>query len=478
MAEDLLFNPLGLVAEPALWQNFPERADIREKMLKALLSGLPAIPMAEMGLAADFPGNAFWHKKEWGKKTFLVPQRFIGFWDFFVRRATAANKSSGTEPLKLLLSEANCLLTGGPGTGKSYHLKQLVANLKPINRPWRIALTAPTGKAVARFDSAESPGNILMRATVHRLLGIEDELSPPRFGRDTPLPYDLVIVDEVSMLDLGLLGFLVTAMPATSRLILCGDLDQLPAVSGVPVGPALEFLREHGLICPITLHKTHRFSGERAEFYRKIAADGIAALVGGQVIEGIHYQKASDFRAIQNFVEEYVASRLASLPTFDISNFSECKPESIMPFFDWLEKGILLTVFREGKTGSQALNREIRERVVKKHGKTVPLPVIVSRNDYRLGLFNGEMGLLFPENAGQNERLVFRTEGRLKILSPQEFSGWEPAYALTVHKSQGSEFDTVWILYEETSASTCDNRLLYTAVTRSRNIVRLLVRSL
>ncbi|MFZ5629807.1 MAG: ATP-dependent DNA helicase [Spirochaetota bacterium] len=474
---------IGLADDDAIWQKIEIDKTTRAQVLRLIAEGNPALPFSRLSLAASQSGNAVFRKKYIADENWLVPQRFERMVDFFLRRANAVQSPPATSAVTgLLAADANCLLTGGPGTGKSFQIATLVSQLaeQTTDRPLRITIAAPTGKAAARFANLKPTKGVLFEwSTIHRLLGLTDDFSEPRFHARHPLGVDLLIIDEISMLDLGLFAALIDALPDHARVVLAGDLGQLPAVDGMPIDHCLAFLQSCRLVTDVHLTQVHRFTEARALTYRRIAESGVAAI--DEASEGVsllHLRNAAEARerlerqAVERFhskTADEFRRRLHSAAT-------QAGPDENLAreVFAWLKEQTVLTTRREGIMGSIALNALIGERIVQGGHDRALMPIIAGTNNYRLGVFNGDTGFI-ASIRGREYAVMEASEGEVISVPLAELNGWQPAYAITVHKSQGSEYGEIWLVYEEGTGSMPDDyRLLYTAVTRAKNHAHIL----
>lgn len=461
-----------LLDDNAIWHETLFSLEVKTKILQEVSEGFVAIALDTLGLE-KFSGNAVFPLRKISGKEFLVPQRFLRMVDFFVSRR---NKPMDKEKsVSLLRADQNTLLTGGPGTGKSYRIHELIDALDKENptRPVRIVVAAPTGKAVARFSNVASSQNILFEwSTIHRLLGLGENLKQARYHHGNPLPLDILIVDEISMVDLDLFVLLVNAIPSNAHLILAGDLNQLPAVEGKPIDNCLKFLRETSLIEHVELKITHRFSKERAANYERILAEGIQGIADSG--EGIELRRFTSESEVAATLESSVVQRfnspeahaLLSLIASAWEDKGKLK-DAVEKTFSWLKEEVVLTTRRVGNLGSHAFNRRIKQTAVKGKNQTLA-PIIAVRNNYHLGIFNGDTGFIVTQNS--TDYAIFESGERGWLMLPLDsFAEWEYAFAITIHKSQGSEFGRVFVVYEkEKDDQKEDNRLLYTAVTRAK----------
>lgn len=469
-----------LAGDEALWQKLTLTREIRLKILGRIAAGEPALSFESLGLAEDFTGNAAFATRQAGGTTWLVPQRFLGMVDFFLH--TPATPSQDMPAAEALACGDNCLLTGGPGTGKSYHIAALISHLaaQKRERPLRVTVAAPTGKAAARFAHLRASDNLLLEwSTIHRLLGLGSELAEPRYHAQNPLGCDLLVIDEISMLDLGLFSAVINALPRHARLVIAGDLAQLPAVDGMPIDACLDFLRAGKLVRPVNLTKVYRFSAERSQNYAHIAAKGLAGI--GENADGIALRPVQNSGELGRLLDLYARERFASATAAAlrerILNVWQ-KPEfaaAANEVFTWLKKTAVLTTRREGPNGSVALNSRMHLAAGSTNDRTL-VPLIAGINNYRLGIFNGDTGFILT-TGGKEYAVMDASQGETVVVPLSEMGGWEMAYAITVHKSQGSEYDDVLVVYEKKPQEVKEDfRLLYTAVTRAKNQATVLFR--
>jgi exodeoxyribonuclease V alpha subunit len=417
------------------------------------------------------------------------------------------------------------IISGGPGTGKTTAIVNLLACLLEENPDCRIALAAPTGKAAAaitdaiRRRAAHLPERIIgllpqKSFTVHRLLEV---LPNGGFRHDAgnPLPIDVLIVDEASMLDLALATRLIEAVPISARIILVGDKDQLAAVESGAVfaelsaDPILSTARvrllaaacaveaeaiqapgqaggagaagDSGLTDSVVwLRKNYRFAGDSAigRLAAEInAGDAVAALTrlraGADSLTWIDDGAVTPSKDAQRALQCGYVHYLQALRS------------------EVLDAGLVTAAFgrfrvlcavRDGARGTQAVNRMLsawfRRELEHPLDPGAPSdwypgrPVIVLRNDYVLRLFNGDIGIVLPD-AGGNLMVYFPdpdtdSDSGYRAIPPLRLPEHETAFALTVHKAQGSEFDEVLILLPAEPNRVLTRELLYTGITRAR----------
>ena len=377
------------------------------------------------------------------------------------------------------------LLSGGPGTGKTSTVVQLLAAVLQRQPGLRLRLAAPTGKAAARLREAIERGcrslppalvEPLLAApcsTLHRLL----ESSGERFGRNArqPLDLDLLVVDEVSMVDLPLMAALLEALPEHSRLVLVGDPAQLPPVGPGPVLQELmrpEWLPQLGPAA-VELRTAYRNAGAIAAVaaqLRQAGAEPLAAirreLEALTASDNLSWRQAPPQAApavVLNALREHQQQLAALAAALVVSSDGEPDPEAAAALLAELERCVLLTPVRQGRWGVEGIHRQLLGEAAGRSPAHWPLgtPVLNQRNLSEQELANGDVGVLVGE--GESRRVLV-AGGRL--LHPARLGPVEPALALTVHKSQGSQYGTVWLLLPP--GRDWDARLLYTGLTRAR----------
>lgn len=423
--------------------------------------------------------------------------------------ALAAARRSGTRPdidrlfpagyaeqrgaAELALTRALTVLTGGPGTGKTTTVARLLALLAEQaeldRRPGspatlRIALAAPTGKAAARLLEAVqlevdalSPADrdrlpTLTATTLHRLLGNRPGTSSRfRHNRDNRLPHDVIVVDETSMVSLTMMARLLEAVRPDSRLVLVGDPDQLASVeAGAVLADLVEGLSA-GAESPIAeLVTSHRFGasiGALAQAIKAGDADLAVSVLaaGGEHIEWIDTdQPAERLRGI--VLPHALQLRRAALlgdPTAALQALDDHR---------------LLCAHRRGPYGVQFWNRQIERWLAEETDS--PLwapwyagrPLLVTANDYGLGLLNGDTGVTLLRDGAL--RAVMSCAGGPVEFATSRLADIDTMHAMTIHKSQGSQATEVTVLLPPAESRLLTRELLYTAVTRARQKVRLI----
>jgi exodeoxyribonuclease V alpha subunit len=420
------------------------------------------------------------------------------------------------------------VVSGGPGTGKTTTVVNILACLLALDPRCRITLAAPTGKAAARMLAAvrsrASHFPDALRAllpsqsyTVHRLLGVTPGTGiTGKFRHDAahPLALDVLIVDEASMLDLALATKLFEAVPSTARIILLGDKDQLAAVESGAVfselcsdpglsqacmerladisGTPRELIQPPPAIRPsalrdavVWLSRSYRFGHDSAigKLARCIVAgdaEGVVGLLasGEPAAQWIDEPgpRISDetMSTILKGYREYIDAVRAYLPA----------PTDPAAVFNAFERFRVLCALRNTGRGVAALNDMIAGAVRAEFGAPptegidVPWyagrPVLVLRNDAALKLYNGDIGIALPDADGQLKVFFPDADQGWRELAPARLPRHETAFAMTVHKSQGSEFDSVLLVLPAAHSRVVTRELLYTGVTRARHAVAVL----
>ena len=409
------------------------------------------------------------------------------------------------------------LLTGGPGTGKTTTVARvLVLAVETAARrgeTLRVALAAPTGKAAARLSEAlresyeglASTGRIdaalrealpSAASTLHRLLGGRPDSVRTRHDAANPLAADLVVVDEASMVDLPLMCKLAGALKPSARLILLGDRDQLPSVEtgdvlaalcdaagdgtawpariarplAAALGVDVATRSDESVLTRVELDRSHRqsasldLSSMSASIRDGDAASVVAGLRAGG-FRGVRWHVGRD-AALAAFVLDHALGHYRAIAA--AGNVGDA--------LAMLRQHRVLTAVREGDAGSRTLNARIALALQKTgaredaffHGR----PVMIRENSYRHGLYNGDVGLVWVDADG-NARVWFDTDRGPRAWLPAALPAHESAFALTVHKSQGSEFDDVLLVLPEKSVRVASRELLYTGITRARRSLTL-----
>lgn len=409
-----------------------------------------------------------------------------------------------------------CVISGGPGTGKSTFIANVMALIMEQNKgnDFHICLAAPTGKAAARLQEAIRNGMEKLKvddrikkaipaeaSTIHRLLGAITGSPYFRHNAENPLPAQMVVIDEASMVDLALMSKLVQAVPAAARLVLLGDKDQLASVeAGAVLGDICDTGRRHEL-SESFLNQLEKTFGEKIDVSNKNKKGPAIQDCVVELRRSFRFGPDSGIRAVSEAVNkgdaELALARLKrgsyndvkwkSLPDRNtlsgtlqariVEGYRSClttqDPREIFLLFGQFR---LLCGLRHGPYGVAGLNL-LAEQVLEKANLIRPdtkwyrgRPVMITRNDYNLGLFNGDTGIILPDPiAGHDLRAFFLSpDGTLRKLLPTRLPEHETVYAMTVHKSQGSEFDRVLLLLPDRPSRLITRELIYTGITRAK----------
>lgn len=362
---------------------------------------------------------------------------------------------------RVALERGLCLVSGGPGTGKTHTLARIIAALRERDAAPRLALAAPTGKAAARMAEALAAAGVALPAggatTLHRLLGLRPDGSC-RHDRAHPLALDVLAVDEASMIDLALLARLLDALPAGARLILLGDRDQLAAVEA---GAAFADLCDSAALAPCVapLATSFRFGGAIGALAAALrAGDAAAALDLLRRADGaaLAWQPVGNLRAL------VAAARAGYAPFLDA--VAEARPPE-----ELFARFAAFRVLCARRQEVEAINRALSGA----DGIVPGLPAMATQNDPLLGVFNGDIGLALPDPADGRLKACFLREDGARYVAFARLPAWEPAWAMTVHKSQGSEFAQVLLALPDERSPLATRELVYTGVTRARERVAL-----
>jgi exodeoxyribonuclease V alpha subunit len=413
-----------------------------------------------------------------------------------------------------------CVITGGPGTGKTRTVAAILALLveQAGRERLRVALTAPSGKAAARLKESVQNAKAALNCaqeikalmpsdatTIHRLLGTIPDSPYFLHDADHPLVADVVIVDEASMVDLALMSKLFQAVPENARIILLGDKDQLTSVEAGYIlgdicntGTAIQLSKEFGkLYAAITgetlalkmrprenviqdaiieLRRNYRFKSDGGVFKlsRAINAgevENALEVLRNKSLRDISWRPSPPARSLPAAIREKVTGGYeryleAEEPAGALAKLGEFQ---------------ILCALKNGPYGVGELNRLAEQSLadaglLKKEGQWYRgRPVMITRNDYNLKLYNGDIGVVFPDAGVNGEMRVFfaDTNGEVRKFSPSRLPAHETVFAMTIHKSQGSEFGAVLLILPGDDVPILTRELIYTGLTRARDRVEI-----
>lgn len=410
------------------------------------------------------------------------------------------------------------IITGGPGTGKTTTVAKILSLLLEDNPSLKVALAAPTGKAAARMaeslkETANNPDlgltseiqqlfTTLEPSTIHRLLGARPDNIYFRHNAQLPIPHDLVIVDESSMIDVAMFAKLLDAIRPEAKVIFLGDKDQLASVEAGSL---------FGDLC--TAQKSlNTFRADQATFINKellnygktpipdVLIQENDHLLAEHIVELQHsyrFTAGGNIGVISDAIihnKTEVLTRFIQHNTEDIRIDTEYSEAKLLDFASQYQSYIeepnirealkklnnfrVLCAVREGPQGLYHTNSQIEKHLQQKGLLSLTQtyyenrPIIVTSNNYELGLFNGDIGLV-RKDENNRLRVWFETaDGELRNVLPAFIQSAETVFAMTIHKSQGSEFDHILVRLPEYEANRLLTReLLYTGVTRAKKTV-------
>ena len=381
------------------------------------------------------------------------------------------------EAIKIINENNVCIITGGPGTGKTTIIKTVIDLYKEKGK--KVALCAPTGRAAKRMEEATSNE----AKTLHRLLEIgkiKDELGQENVDYETaPIDADIIIVDEMSMVDIFLMNYLVKAIYLGTKLVLVGDIDQLASV-----GPG-SVLKD--------IINSEKFEVVRLDKIFRQAALSKIVLNAHNVNKGEKFitktddkQLKEDFFFINEYNQDKMLYNILSLCKERLKNYGD---------YDFFKNIQVITPSKRGMIGTrelnkylqQALNPKSEEKKEKLSGNTIFRQgdrVMQVKNNYDIywekhnkefeygsGIFNGEFGTIVNINEEEKQLEVKYDDDKHAWYTYQDLEQIEHSYAITVHKSQGSEFDVVILPITSSSPMLLTRNLLYTAITRAKKLL-------
>ncbi|MCW5203240.1 exodeoxyribonuclease V subunit alpha [Desulfobulbus sp. US4] len=423
----------------------------------------------------------------------------------------------------LALLKPLVIISGGPGTGKTHTVARILAAIQALHarqqgeqrgqrkKLLNIALAAPTGKAAARLEESISKAKLSLpkdlrhdipeqAQTLHRLLGSRPGATAFRFNRDNPLYLDLLILDEASMIDVEMMVALLEALPEKTRIILlgdrnqlasveagslfadlcgndelgwlpqlCGELEQLTGTSGLPSSSSGEASDPTLADSLVLLRTSYRFQDNSG-------IGCLAAAVKSGSVEQVNRAMAENFADVERVQytgakrEQWLEGRIRKgfQPMLAASS-----PEQA---FAALEEFRFLCALRRGPDGVEGINTLVTQ-VLRRAGLISPQntewyqgrPIIILRNQYEMQLFNGDTGILWQDEKGRLRAWFRRADNCLSSISLARLPEHETAYAITIHKAQGSEFDQVLLLLPDEESRVLSQELLYTGITRARS---------
>ncbi len=422
-----------------------------------------------------------------------------------------------------------CVITGGPGTGKTTTVTKLLALQVLLQRGSNsdsnsdkkqiIKLVTPTGKAAARLSESIKGAKSRLpidadiielipdeASTIHRLLGVKPHSSEFIHHKDNRLHLDVLVVDEVSMVDLPMMAKLMAALPEHTKVILLGDKDQLASVEAGSVlgdicaGSGRDLCYSSALLADIESMTQMDISGHCDVSNEPSLSDSICLLQKshrfddksgiGQLAKAVN---RSDWFGVKHLRQQNVASlSFSDISPVDYKRMVEDSAHAYQPYLTMVEEEQLpeliieqfnrfqlLCAVRKGDFGVSGLNDAIEKELVRiglidnRQLYYVGKPIMISQNDYALELFNGDIGIILKDqDSDQLKAWFIAPDGKPKSYYPNRLPSHDPVYAMTVHKSQGSEFEQVSMvlppLNQVINNKVITKELIYTGITRAK----------
>lgn len=391
------------------------------------------------------------------------------------------------EAIELINDNNVCVITGGPGTGKTTIIKAVIELYKKHGK--KPVLCAPTGRAAKRMT--ETTGE--EAKTLHRLLELMGGDDENLFSAEllvTPIDGDIIIVDEASMLDMFLMNYLVKAIYKGTKLVLVGDIDQLPSVGP---GSVLKDIIESDEICTIRLSQIFRQAAKSKIIINSHRVNEGEEFIGGSTkqtnVDGEEIDLLDDFFFINETNQESIQKTIVSLCKGRLQKFGN---------YDFFNNIQVITPTKKGKLGTKELNILLQEELnpleesknEREYGNIKFREndrVMQTKNNYNIlwekenernfnkdlgnGVFNGELGRIEKISSKDKTILVRFDDGKVATYEGNELEQLEHAYSITVHKSQGSEFDVVILVVAQTAPMLLTRNLIYTAMTRAKKLL-------
>ncbi|MCF6226228.1 MAG: exodeoxyribonuclease V subunit alpha [Xanthomonadales bacterium] len=405
-----------------------------------------------------------------------------------------------------------CIISGGPGTGKTYTVARILRLLLDqqsnanTDEPMRIALTAPTGKAAGRLTESILAADatlleeIPQAQTLHRLLKMRPGRVMPYFNRANPLSIDVLIVDEVSMVDLPMMARILAALPQHARLILLGDRYQLGSIEAGQVMADLcgtggreysqQLVDELTPICgdslPVAQTQLTNMSSHVITLQHSRRFDANKGI--GRLAAAINAGDSEQVLSTLEQADDQYDGQLDGQLRWQGSNETSLDAlllEQVLPLFKQVQQSTnpaealallsnlrVLCAVHEGPQGVKAINRKLEKHLGTAerqlyHGK----PLMITVNHYEQQLFNGDIGLVLRAEDGELRVFFLTVNGSVRSIAPSRLPAHETVYAMTIHKSQGSEFKQVILVLPQIDSPVVSRELLYTGITRAQEKV-------
>jgi exodeoxyribonuclease V alpha subunit len=474
----------------------------------AACAASPVVADGPGGAALRIVGSRLWLDRYWRQEAFVA--------DELLRRSAERPSDVDGERLRtdlesLFPDDADAdqraatavaaqsrisVIGGGPGTGKTTTIARLIAALRRQRPLLRIALAAPTGKAAARLEEAVRSAAVslsdadraqlvaMSASTLHRLLGWRPGVASRfRHDRDNRLPYDVVIVDECSMVSLTLMARLLEALQPAARLVLVGDPDQLASVeAGAVLGDLVEASpAQAGLAESVALlRKVRRFVSDGAiaglaQHVRAGRTDEALAMLTAQP-DGIEFHPVADDEPVAGTALQVLRAQAGH----EIAVIGAARAGDVVGALDALERHRILCAHRGGPRGVRSWSDAVERWLAaddplltpRLDGRYAGQPLLVTSNDYENGLYNGDTGVVVQQ--GDELVAAFRRGGEPVVLPLVRLSDVRPMHVMTVHRAQGSQFREVTLLLPLAASPLATRQTFYTAITRAAEVVRVI----
>ncbi|AAX17950.1 exodeoxyribonuclease V subunit alpha [Borrelia turicatae] len=364
------------------------------------------------------------------------------------------------------------ILSGGPGTGKTTTINYILKAIDMhLNVKQKVALVAPTGKASQKLKSSlkESFTNLETEySTVQKLLKMSFINKGNKYDEANPLEFEIIIIDEASMIDLSTFLKLLKAVKRNTKLIITGDKNQLPSIAGGNVYSSLTQIKEISDENVEILKKNFR-SNDEINLLAKAIYQEDTNLIDIQLNANKNIiLKDINKVNIENELLNHTKDLYKKISNFDLNSLNNKEIESII---NALLSNVILCSRNFGKFGTKRINEIIKLYLKKTYGNLIGQIILITQNDYKNDLFNGERGILFRENS-KIYALFKREDEKYKRINFNLINKYELSFATTIHKSQGSEYQHVQIIIEDHPFLT--KELLYTAITRAKESIKII----
>ena len=403
------------------------------------------------------------------------------------------------EVIEFVLHSNFIILTGGPGTGKTTTALNIIRaylisrSSSKNEMELKIALAAPTGRAAQKLlESIKSQLtenfwdaylSQLESMTIHRLLGLGGRINRPKYNEKEKLPYDFLLIDESSMMSLEMMYFLFKALSEKTTLVLMGDRDQLPAVGSGSL--FADIVPPESVKNSLTKNIKRLDKNFRSE--SQLILEQAKMVIKGKMDDFLSsFPKSKKENNSSPLWIENLPQNLLSLTNFSLlaphcdftteyfidhpNKLIELQKEKLKGLLETSNQKIILSISKTGENGTDMIN----QKILKQSGSRkfpAGMPILILENNSHLGLYNGDRGLLLKLKINKKilDFALFKHSEETVVLYPvYHLPQWEPAYAMTVHKSQGSEYEIVYLVVGRTNSRLLNREIIYTGITRAK----------